>query len=201
MSSMTAAAPASPDVACVNVPGTRGPSCDAVHMDGPLYGVADAPDGAVGQAERWLAGLAGRLGRCPRGADLKAVLRQHAGRWWLPGIGRPEVTGAAVAVLEPGWLTVAQLGTAAVHRVRDHRPVLVAGAGHLGAVSVVRLHPWPGDRYVLATDGFWELLDDQTLTELTAGKPAETCTRLHDLALDRLVEDAAAVVLAFRQRW
>jgi serine/threonine protein phosphatase PrpC len=104
-------------------------------------------------------------------------------------------------VLQPGWLTVGQLGTAYAYRIRDHRPALVAGAGRLGSVAIVRLRPWPGDRYVLATDGFWELLDDQTLTELTAGQPTETCTRLHDLALDRLVEDAAAVVLAFRQRW
>jgi hypothetical protein len=168
-------------------------------MNGPLYGVADAPDGAVGQAERWLAGLLGRLGRQPRGDDLGAVVRRVSGRRWLPGARQPEVTGAAVGVLEPGWLTVAQLGSAFVYRVRDHRPVLVAGAGRLGAVGVVRLRPWPGDRYVLATDGFWELLDDQTLTELTWGEPAETCTRLHDLALDRLTEDAAAVVLAFRE--
>lgn len=200
MSSMTAAVPAAPDVACVNVPGVRGPSCDAARMDRPLYGVADAPDGAVGQAERWLDWLAGRLGRHPRGDDLKAVLRRAPGRRRLPGITRPEVTGAAVAVLEPGWLTVGQLGTAYVYPIRDHRPVLVAGVGRLGSVATVRLQPWPGDRYALATDGFWELLDDQTLTELTAGDPAETCTRLHDLALDRLAEDAAAVVLAFRCR-
>jgi hypothetical protein len=201
MSSMTAPAPAAPDVACVNVPGVQGPSCDAVHIDGPLYGVADAPDGAVGQAERWLAVLVDRLGQRPRGEDLNAALRATPGRRWLPGGTRPEVTGAAVAVLQPSWLTVGQLGTAYAYRIRDQRPVLVAGAGRLGSVAIVRLRPWPGDRYLLATDGFWELLDDQTLTELTAGEPAETCTRLHDLALDRLVEDAAAVVLAFRQRW
>jgi hypothetical protein len=104
-------------------------------------------------------------------------------------------------VLEPGWLTVGQLGSAFVYRVHDHRPVLVAGAGRLGAAAVVRLRPWPGDRYVLASDGFRELLDDQTLTELTRGDPTETCTRLHQLALDRLAEDAAAVVLAFRERF
>jgi serine/threonine protein phosphatase PrpC len=169
-------------------------------MNGPLYGVADAPDGAVGQAEQWLHSLVRRLGQRPRGDDLDAALRRVSARRWLARARQPEVTGAAVAVLEPGWLTVGQLGSAFAYRVRDHRPVLVAGAGRLGAVTVVRLRPWPGDRYVLATDGFWELLDDQTLTELTRGDPAETCTRLHDLALDRLAEDAAAVVLAFRER-
>jgi serine/threonine protein phosphatase PrpC len=97
-----------PRVACVSVPGLRGPSCDAVAVDGPLYGVADA-----------------------------------------------------------------------------------AGA------EVIRVRPWPGDRFLLATDGFRELLDDQTLAELAWGEPTHTCTRLHELALDRLAQDAAAVVLTF----
>lgn len=188
--------PMPPRVACVNVAGVLGPSCHAVSIDGALYGVADAADGEVGVADRWLAGLAGSLGRRPRGERLADLLQPISRPAGLPGNTRPVVTGAAVALAEHAGLTIGRLGSACAYRVRDHRPVLIAREGSGGAV-VIRVRPWPGDRFLLATDGFRELLDDQTLTELTWGEPTHTCTRLHELALDRLAQDAAAVVLAF----
>jgi hypothetical protein len=112
-------------------------------MDGPLYGVAGAPDGAVGHADRWLTGLIRRLGRQPTGDDLDAALRRGQRRW-LPWSRRPEVTGAALAVLEPGRLTIGQLGSAFAYRVRDGILVPLTLVAALYAPLVFLGGFWPG---------------------------------------------------------
>ena len=102
MSFMTAPAPAAPEAACVNVPGVRGPSCDAVHMDGPVYRGGRRVRWCRRLGAAWLDDLVRRLGPQPGGDDLNAVLRRVSGRA-VAALGRaPEVIGAAVAVLEPG---------------------------------------------------------------------------------------------------